>query len=84
MAKAFAWRNRLEVDNLTDRELSRKEKVDRRYMSKIMKLTFLAPDIIEAIMIGSQPNKLRLVDLLKSPIPISWAEQRIKYGFINS
>ena len=84
VAKAFAWRNRLEVDNLTDRELSRKEKVDRRYMSKIMKLTFLAPDIIEAIMIGSQPNKLRLVDLLNSPIPISWVEQRIKYGFIKA
>lgn len=84
VVKAFAWRNRLEVENLTDRELSRKEKLDRRYMSKIMKLTFLAPDIIEAIMIGSQPNKLRLVDLLNSPIPISWVEQRIKYGFINT
>ena len=84
VVKAYAWRNRLEKENLTDRELSKKEKIDRRYMSKIIKLTFLAPDIVEAIMIGTQPNKLRLVDLLNSPIPNSWAEQRIKYGFISS
>jgi len=84
VVKAYAWRNRLEKENLTDRELSKKEKIDRRYMSKIIKLTFLAPDIVEAIMIGTQPNKLRLVDLVNSPIPNSWAEQRIKYGFISS
>lgn len=84
LAKAHSWRYRLDNSNLSAREFAKKEKVERGYMARMMKLTYLAPDIIEAIMIGTQPLSLKISDLIKSPIPISWAEQRIKYGFTPS
>ncbi len=79
--KAHTWRHKLENSELSAREFSRKEKVDRGYMQRMMQLTYLAPDIIEAIMVGTQPNSLKLMDFLNSPIPLSWAKQREKYGF---
>lgn len=84
VVKAHSWRSRFENGNLSVREFAKKEKIDRGYMAKIMKITYLAPDIIEAIMMGTQPPSLKVTDLTNAPIPISWAEQRKKYGFISS
>lgn len=81
LVKAHNWRDKLENSNMSLRELARKEKVAHVYISKMMKLTYLAPDIIDAIIVGTQPQSLKISDLLKSPIPASWSEQRTKYGF---
>lgn len=81
ITKAHNWKQALENGDMSSRDLSKKEKLDRSYMARVMKLTYLAPDIIEAIMIGTQPNTLKISDLIKSPIPVSWSEQRKKYGF---
>ena len=50
-----------------------------RYVSRIMRLAFLAPDIVEAILGGYQPTDLELERLLKG-IPISWDAQRRAWG----
>ncbi|MBP3345539.1 MAG: hypothetical protein J6L86_00715 [Alphaproteobacteria bacterium] len=50
-------------------------------MGKIIKLTLLAPDIVESILAGLQPPNLTLISFLHSPIPVDWNEQRKKYGF---
>ena len=81
LVKAHNWRDKLENSDMSLRELARKEKVAHVYISKMMKLTYLAPDIIDAIIVGTQPQSLKISDLLKSPIPASWSEQRTKYGF---
>jgi len=44
-------------------------------MSRILRLTLLAPDIVEAILDGRQPAELQLADLLEG-FPLEWAEQR--------
>lgn len=44
-------------------------------------LTFLAPDIQAAIIAGRQPAGLKLEHILRSQIPLAWADQRAKYGF---
>ena len=44
-------------------------------MSRVLRLTLLAPDIVEAILDGRQPEGLRLEDMLNE-FPAAWVEQR--------
>jgi hypothetical protein len=46
---------------------------------RILRLTLIAPDIIEAILSGRQPGTLQLDDLLK-PLPAAWERQRSELG----
>jgi hypothetical protein len=59
----------------TIEELAKREGVNRGYMSRVLRLTLLAPDIVEAILDGRQPEGMRLEDLLEGP-PAEWDEQR--------
>ena len=81
LIKAHTWQSKID-DGLSPLQLSRKEHLDRSYMARIMSLTRLAPDIIEAIIAGRQPLSLKISDLVKEPIPVSWVDQRKKYGFV--
>jgi hypothetical protein len=45
------------------------------YVSGILRLTLLAPEIVEAILDGRQPYGMRLVDLLEG-FPVEWKQQR--------
>ncbi len=49
-------------------------KASDSYLSRILRLTLLAPGIVEAIISGRQPGTLQLDDLLK-PLPAEWAQQ---------
>ena len=83
VVKAHAWRKLIEKGKYTPVTLSEHIKLDRSYIDKIIKLTNLAPDIIEAIMLGKQPNNLTLKELIYEPIPVLWSMQRQKYGFLE-
>ena len=50
--------------------------VNAGYMSRVLRLTLLAPDIVEAILDGRQPEGLRLEDMLNE-FPVAWVEQRV-------
>jgi hypothetical protein len=72
---AHRWRQKLESgEYASSAELAKAEKVNDSYLSRILRLTLIAPDIIEAILSGSQPGTLQLDDLLK-PLPAAWAGQ---------
>src|SRR5258707_14249954 len=58
-----------------------KERINRSYLSRTIRLSLLAPDIVEAILNGTQPETLRLADL-EAPFPIDWQEQRAAFGFL--
>lgn len=63
-------------------EIAQKEGVSDRYVSKLMPLSFLAPDIVDAILGGAQPVDLTVETLTKrSDIPLSWSEQETLFGF---
>ena len=76
VVRAHRWRHMLESGEYSSSaELAKAEKVNDSYLSRILRLTLLAPDIIEAILSGRQPGTLQLDDLLK-PLPAAWEQQR--------
>ena len=75
LARAFRWRKLLETDVYgTIEELSKAEKINSSYVSRILRLTLLAPDIVEAILDGRQPPELTPA-ILMEPFPNAWSEQ---------
>ena len=50
------------------------------YIRGLTRLAYLAPDIQDAILSGRQPVGLTLEQLVRSDIPLDWAEQRRRYG----
>jgi len=78
LARAFRWKRMLEDGRRASiSEIATAEKIDRGYVGGILRLTLLAPDIIEAILDGRQPAGLGLPTLLK-PFPVEWARQRVE------
>jgi hypothetical protein len=76
VVRAHRWRHKLESGEYSSSaELAKAEKVNDSYLSRILRLTLIAPDIIEAILSGRQPRTLQLDDLLK-PLPAIWERQR--------
>jgi hypothetical protein len=76
VVRAHRWRQMLESgEYASSAELAKAQKVNDSYLSRILRLTLIAPDIIEAILSGRQPSTLQLDDLLK-PLPAEWARQR--------
>jgi hypothetical protein len=59
----------------TIKELAKRERVNRGYLSRVLRLRLLARDIIEAILDGRQPVGMRLEDLLEG-VPVEWENQR--------
>jgi len=76
VVRAHRWRHMLESGEYSSSaELAKAEKVNDSYLSRILRLTLIAPDIVEAILSGRQPRTLQLDDLLK-PLPEAWEQQR--------
>jgi hypothetical protein len=76
IARAFRWREMSESGtHATIAEIAVGEKINESYVGRVLRLTLLAPDIVEAIMIGRQPAKLQLESLLKR-FSVAWQEQR--------
>ena len=53
----------------------------RTRLGKLVALSCLAPDIIRSIVEGKQPRHLNAAQLLSSPLPLAWTEQRRELGF---
>lgn len=76
VVRAHRWREMLEYGEYTSSaELAKAQKINDSYLSRILRLTLIAPDIIEAILSGHQPTTLQLDDLLR-PLPATWDRQR--------
>jgi DNA invertase Pin-like site-specific DNA recombinase len=83
VARAFTVRQRL-LDNtqLTLREIAAEEKIGDSYVTRLLRLSWLAPDIITAILKGKQPPELTARHLIAfKNLPIDWAEQKKALGF---
>ena len=80
LARAFRWKRMLETGEFaTIAELAEHERMAPSYMTRVMRLTLLAPDIVEAILDGSQGPEVTLASLLE-PFPIEWSFQTEHFG----
>jgi hypothetical protein len=76
IARAFRWREMLENGtHATIAEIAAAEKINGTYVGRVLRLTLLAPDIVEAVLSGRQPAGLQLDGLMRR-FPVGWREQR--------
>jgi hypothetical protein len=83
LVRAHRWRRRIEsgqARSITD--LAEHEGVTVAYVCRMLPLTCLAPDIVEAILDGRQPRGLRLAEMLGNG-PLVWEEQRGNWHFAS-
>ena len=81
LRKALNWNQALIFGKTASKaELARNEGVSKWYITQFIKLAYLAPDIMSAIIKGNIPATLTLVRL-KEDIPLDWNEQRSLFGF---
>jgi hypothetical protein len=76
LGRAFRWQRMLEsgeYGSLT--ELAKAEKINLSYFGRVLRLTLLAPDIVEALLNGSAADELTLEELLQ-PFSPKWNDQR--------
>ena len=79
LARAFRWKRMLETGEFaTIAELAEHERMALSYMTRVMRLTLLAPDIVEAILDGKQGPEVTLARMLK-PFDVEWHEQRERF-----
>ena len=75
LARAFRWQSLLENGTYgCIEDIARGEKIGASFVSRIVKLALLAPDIVDAILDGRQPANLTLKDLMV-PFPVAWEQQ---------
>ncbi len=76
LARAFRYQRLLDEGRYASiSEMAEAEKVERGYLGTIMRLTLLAPDIVEAILDGRAPDGIALPSLL-GPCSEAWAHQK--------
>ncbi len=76
IARAYRWKRMLENGEFASvAELAAAEKINESFVCRVLRLTLLAPDIVEAILGGRQPMDLHMETLLK-PFPVEWEEQK--------
>lgn len=79
LARAHRWKKQLDSGRFqTVEDLAEAERITPSYIARVLRLTLLAPDIVEAILDGRQPPGLQLDDLL-APFPVEWERQRAEF-----
>ncbi len=79
LARAFRWKRMLESEEFaTIGELAAHERIAPSYMTRVMRLTLLAPEIVEAILDG-RGDVPGLAAVLE-PLPVEWSGQRTHLG----
>jgi len=79
VARAFRWREMMESGtHVTIAEIAAAEKINESYVGRVLRLTLLAPDIVEAILEGHQSMNMTLAMLMR-PFPANWISQRASH-----
>lgn len=75
LARAFRWNRMLEAGQFTTiAELAEHEKIAPSYLTRVLRLTLLAPEIVEAILDGRQGPQVTLARLMQG-VPVEWEQQ---------
>lgn len=80
LARGHRWRLMLERgDYDSANAIADAEGISRSFVCRLLRLTLLAPDLVEAILDGRHPPSMQ-AEVLKGAIPHCWAEQRAKFA----
>jgi hypothetical protein len=80
LARAFRYQRMLDEGRYASiSKMAAAEKIERGYLGTLLRLTLLAPDVIEVILDGRQPDGMTLPRLIE-PLPTCWIEQRAALG----
>lgn len=79
LARGFRWQ-RLLYDGTyaTIEDMAAAEKINPSYISRLMRLAYLSPTIVEAILDGRHPAHLTMKDLMQ-PFPLEWSAQERQF-----
>jgi hypothetical protein len=75
LARAWRWQRMLDDGAYSIRGIAEMEEINASYVSRILRLALLAPDIVEKILTGSAADA-GVLEQFKKPIPAGWDEQR--------
>ncbi len=78
LARAFRWRKLLENEEYaTIEEIADAEKINASYVGRVLRMTLLAPEIVEAILAGRQPDGLTMATAIQ-PFAMDWQQQTLR------
>jgi hypothetical protein len=79
LGRAWAWRRRLESGEAsTVQDIAKAEKVTDRFVSRIMRLAYLSPDVLERLLIAREPPAGSVYEIIDTTY-LPWAEQIDKF-----
>jgi len=77
IARAFHWQRLLDSGVMTSgSDIARAEGLHHSTVNELLRLTLLAPDIIELLLAGRQPRRMTLMWFQRHPLPVDWQAQR--------
>ena len=75
IGRAWNWRHRLERGDVTTiADLAREEGISDRYVSRVIRLAWLSPSVLERLVLRREPTVLSIFDLC-GVAELPWAEQ---------
>jgi hypothetical protein len=75
LARAFRYQRLLDEGRYASiSEMAAAERIERGYLGTLLRLTLLAPDLVEAVLDGRLPEQMRLLRLMK-PLSVAWDKQ---------
>ena len=84
LAQAHHWQGLLDEGKFENAgALAKHLRVSKVYVARTLRLNYLAPDIVRAILDGREPSGMSLVKLTQ-PLPAEWTEQRAQLGFLSA
>jgi hypothetical protein len=80
LARAWRWQKLLDGGIYTSvSEIGEAEGISKSYISRVLRLALLAPDIVEAVL-GGRAGDPFILENLERPLPASWEAQRDRLG----
>ena len=81
LGRAFYWQKLIDKGRAADADaLAKQLGIDRTVVKETLRFTLLAPDIVRAILAGTQPRTFTL-QRLRERVAVDWVEQGVEFGF---
>ena len=77
LARAFYWKHLMDTGiAASGSDIARREGLHFSVVNELLRMTLLAPDLIDQFLAGRQPRKLTLMWFQRNRLPVDWSAQR--------